>query len=40
MNDFKNRIRWPNRRTYGFRDLEYFKLKIYQRPEINTEKAI
>lgn len=37
---FNNRICWLIRQAYGFRDKEYFKLKIYQLPEINTEKTI
>jgi len=37
---FNNKIRWLIRQAYGFRDLEYFKLKIYQLPEINCEKAL
>jgi hypothetical protein len=28
------------RQAYGFRDLEYFKLKIYQLPQINCVKAL
>ena len=37
---FNNKIRWLTRQAYGFRDLEYFKLKIYQLPQINCEKAL
>jgi len=37
---FNNKTRWLIRQAYGFRDLEYFKLKIYQLPEINCEKAL
>ena len=37
---FNNKIRWLIHQAYGFRDLEYFKLKIYQLPEINCEKAL
>ena len=40
MEGFNNKIRWLIRQAYGFRDLEYFKLKIYQLPEINSEKAL
>ena len=29
-----------NEAAYGFRDREYFKLKIYQLPEISSEKSI
>ena len=39
MEGFNNKIRWLIRQAYGFRDIEYFKLKIYQLPEINPEKA-
>ena len=37
---FNNKIRWLTRQAYGFRDIEYFKLKIYQLPQINCEKAL
>ena len=37
---FNNKIRWLNRMAYGFRDREYLKLKIYQLPQINCEKAL
>ena len=37
---FNNKIRWLIRQAYGFRDLEYFKLKIYQLPQINCEKTL
>ena len=37
---FNNKIRWLTRQAYGFRDLEYFNLKIYQLPEINCEKSL
>ena len=37
---FNNKIRWLIRQAYGFRDIEYFKLKIYQLPEINCEKSL
>ena len=37
---FNNKIRWLNRMAYGFRDIEYLKLKIYQLPQINCEKAL
>ena len=40
MEGFNNKIRWLIRQAYGFRDREYFKLKIYQLPEINPEKAL
>ena len=40
MEGFNNKIRWLNRMAYGFRDLNYFKLKIYQLPQINCEKSL
>ena len=40
MEGFNNKIRWLNRMAYGFRDLEYLKLKIYQLPQINCEKSL
>ena len=40
MEGFNNKIRWLTRQAYGFRDREYFKLKIYQLPEISCEKTI
>ena len=40
MEGFNNKIRWLIKQAYGFRDREYFKLKIYQLPEISSEKSI
>lgn len=40
MEGFNNKIRWLNRMAYGFRDIEYLKLKIYQLPQINCEKTL
>ncbi len=40
MEGFNNKIRWLIRQAYGFRDREYFKLKIYQLPEISCVKQI
>ena len=40
MEGFNNKIHRLIRQAYGFRDLEYIKIKIYQLPEINTEKTI
>ena len=31
-----NKIRWLIKQAYGFRDREYFILKIYQFPEISS----
>ena len=40
MEGFNNKIRWLTRQAYGFRDIEYFKLKIYQLPQINCKKSL
>ena len=40
MEGFNNKIRWLIRQAYGFRDIEYLKLKIYQLPQINCEKSL
>ena len=40
MEGFNNKIRWLIRQAYGFRDREYFKLKIFQLPEISNSKEI
>ena len=40
MEGFNNKIRWLIRQAYGFRDREYFKLKIFQLPGISCEKGI
>ena len=40
MEGFNNKIRWLIKQAYGFRDHEYFKLKIYQLPEISSEKLL
>ena len=40
MEGFNNKIRWLIRQVYGFRDREYFKLKIFQLPEISSVKEI
>ena len=40
MEGFNNKIRWLIKQAYGFIDREYFKLKIYQLPEISSEKSI
>ena len=40
MEGFNNKIRWLIRQAYGFRDREYFKLKIFQLPEISCVKAM
>lgn len=40
MEGFNNKIRWLIKQAYGFRDREYFKLKIYQLPEISSVKEV
>lgn len=35
---FNNKIRWLIRQAYGFRDVFYLKLKIFQLPSIQTQK--
>ena len=40
MEGFNNKIRWLIRQAYGFRDQEYFKLKIFDLPNIKTEKEL
>jgi transposase len=40
MEGFNNKIRWLIKQAYGFWDREYLKLKIYQLPEISSEKSI
>lgn len=37
---FNNKIRWLIRQAYGFRDREYFKLKIYALPDTETTKSL
>jgi len=34
MEGFNNKIGWMNRMAYGYYDLEYFKLKIYDLPHL------
>ena len=40
MEGFNNKIRWLIEQAYGFRDSKYFKLKIYQLPEISSVKEL
>lgn len=35
-----NKIRWLIKQAYGFREREYFKLKIYQLPETSNIKEL
>ena len=40
MEGFNNKIRWLMKQAYGFRDREYFKLKIFQLPEISSVREL
>ncbi len=40
MEGFNNKIGWLNRQAYGYRDDEYFKLKIFDLPTITLDKDI
>ena len=40
MEGFNNKIRWLIRVAYGYRDDEYFKLKIYDLPKLKTTKEL
>ena len=40
MEGFNNKIRWLTKQAHGFRDREYFKLKIYQLPDISSAKEL
>ncbi len=40
MEGFNNKIIFPIKLAYGFRDSGYFKLKIYQLPEISGVKEL
>lgn len=40
MEGFNNKIGWLQRQAYGYRDLEYFKLKIYDLPKLKTIKDL
>ena len=37
---FNNKIRWLMRPAYGFRDISYLKLKIFQLPSIQPQKEL
>ncbi len=37
---FNNKIRWLVSQAYGFRDYEYFRLKIFDLPSTNIRKAL
>ena len=38
--EFNNKIRWLIRQAYGFRDITYLKLKIFQLPSIQPQKQL
>lgn len=38
MEGFNNKIRWLNKQAYGYRDLEFLKLKIYDLPKAKIVK--
>ncbi len=40
MEGFNNKIGWLQRQAYGYSDLEYFKLKIYDLPKLKTIKDL
>lgn len=40
MEGFNNKVRWLIRQAYGYRDDEYFKLKIFDLPDIKTSKDL
>ncbi|MFA7136254.1 MAG: ISL3 family transposase [Bacteroidales bacterium] len=40
MEGFNNKIGWLQRQAYGYRDLEYFKLKIYDLPKLKIIKDL
>ena len=40
MEGFNNKIGWLNRQAYGYRDMEYFKLKIYDLPKSRAKKKL
>ena len=37
---FNNKIGWLQRQAYGYRDQEYFKLKIFDLPNIKIQKKL
>lgn len=40
MEGFNNKIGWLQRQAYGYRDLEFLKLKIYDLPRTKTTKEL
>ena len=40
MEGFNNKVRWLIRQAYRYRDDEYFKLKIFDLPDIKISKDL
>ena len=40
MEGFNNKIGWLSRQAYGYRDREYFYLKIFDLPNLKTSKEL
>lgn len=40
MEGFNNKIGWLTRMAYGYRDMEYLKLKIYDLPNLKTRREL
>jgi len=40
MEGFNNKLRWLIRQAYGYRDEEYFKLKIFDLPKLRTQRDL
>ena len=40
MEGFNNKLRWLIRQAYGYRDDEYFTLKIFDLPNVRTERDL
>ncbi len=40
MEGFNNKVRWLIKQAYGYRDSEYFRLKIFDLPEVNVCKEL
>ena len=37
---FNNKIRWLIRQAYGYRDYEYFRLKVFDLPNIKNKNEL
>ena len=40
MEGFNNKVRYLIRQAYGYHDLEYFKLKIYDLPDLKIQEVL